>query len=44
MAEFTDASMGRADFTITTAFIVPLAVAAAALAVLTWRVARGNVD
>ncbi len=44
VAEFTDASMGRADFSLGTAILVPLAIAAVALAVLTWRVARGNVD
>lgn len=44
VAELTDASMGRADFSLTTAIVVPLAIAVAALAVLTWRVARGNVD
>lgn len=42
--EFTGASMSRADFTLTTAIIVPLVIAAVALAVLTWRLARGSVD
>jgi ABC-2 type transport system permease protein len=41
---FTDASMSRADFSLGTAIAVPLAIAAAALALLTWRVTRGSVD
>jgi ABC-2 type transport system permease protein len=44
VAEFTGADMGRADFALATAIIVPLAIAAAALAVLTWRLIRGSID
>lgn len=44
VAAFTDASMGRADFSLATAILAPLAITAVALVVLTWRVARGNVD
>lgn len=44
VAEFTGADMGRADFALATSIIVPLAIGAAALAVLTWRLIRGSID